>query len=276
LKRPEEIDCLREIYGPSVFIISAYSPRAARVNRLASQLAERQHENQSTAYRGKAEELITRDENEKSPFSQGVRKAYPLADLFVRTSSVASLRASIERFVDILFGEVWKTPTRDEQGMAFAALASFRSASPARQVGAAITDDAGRVLSVGTNEVAKAGGGQYWEGDSNPMTVRANFAGWCRIDCLRLRAFSGVQKLLSVDIVATMIEDSYEIITIGTDEVTLVAGDSDYVPAIEKLKKRGIPVHVVFWGHAARELKEVATKFINLDQYLDHLNRNRP
>jgi deoxycytidylate deaminase len=166
LKRPEEIDCLREIYGPSVFIISAYSPRTARVNRLASQLAERQHDNQSTAYRGKAEELITRDENEKSPFGQGVRKAYPLADLFVRTSSVASLTASIERFVDILFGEVWKTPTRDEQGMAFAVLASLRSASPARQVGAAITDDGGRVLSVGTNEVAKAGGGQYWEGDS--------------------------------------------------------------------------------------------------------------
>jgi len=59
------------------------------------------------------------------------------------------------------------------------------------------------------------------------------------------------------------------------DEITLVAGDSDYVPAIEKLKKRGIPVHVVFWGHAARELNDVATKFINMDQYLDHLNRNR-
>jgi deoxycytidylate deaminase len=166
LKRPEEIDCLREIYGPSVFIVSAYSPRAARVNRLASLLAERQHDNQSTAYRGKAEELITRDENEKSPFGQGVRKAYPLADLFERTSSVANLTNSIERFVDVLFGDVWKTPTRDEQGMAFAGLASLRSASPARQVGAAITDDCGRILGVGTNEVAKPGGGQYWEGDT--------------------------------------------------------------------------------------------------------------
>jgi cytidine deaminase len=34
-------------------------------------------------------------------------------------------------------------------------------------VGAAITDDAGRVLGVGTNEVAKPRGGQYWEGDSD-------------------------------------------------------------------------------------------------------------
>ncbi|WP_341714352.1 NYN domain-containing protein [Limnobacter sp.] len=80
------------------------------------------------------------------------------------------------------------------------------------------------------------------------------------------------EKKIDTDIVATMIEDSYEIFTVGEDEITLVAGDSDYVPAIEKLKKRNIPVHVVFWGHAARELKSAATKFIPLDDYLTHLS----
>ncbi|ROH86106.1 NYN domain-containing protein [Pseudomethylobacillus aquaticus] len=80
------------------------------------------------------------------------------------------------------------------------------------------------------------------------------------------------EKKIDTDIVATMIEDSYEILTIGKDEVTLVAGDADYVPAIEKLRKRNIPVHVVFWGHAARELKDAATKFISLDDYLSHLS----
>ena len=81
------------------------------------------------------------------------------------------------------------------------------------------------------------------------------------------------EKKIDTDIVATMIEDSYEILTLGQDEITLVAGDSDYVPAIEKLKKRNIPVHVVFWGHAARELKESASKFFDLNPYLDHLAR---
>jgi uncharacterized LabA/DUF88 family protein len=81
------------------------------------------------------------------------------------------------------------------------------------------------------------------------------------------------EKKIDTDIVATMIEDSYEILTVGQDEMTLVAGDSDYVPAIEKLKKRGIPVDVVFWGHAARELKDAARKFVNLDQYLTHLGQ---
>jgi len=81
------------------------------------------------------------------------------------------------------------------------------------------------------------------------------------------------EKKIDTDIVATMITDSFEILTVGEDEMTLVAGDSDYVPAIEKLRKRNIPVHVVFWKHAARELKDAATKLIALDDYLDHLRR---
>ena len=81
------------------------------------------------------------------------------------------------------------------------------------------------------------------------------------------------EKKIDTDIVATMIEDSYEILKVGEDEITLVSGDADYVPAIEKLKKRKIPVHVVFWAHASREIKEAATKFISLDQYVDHLSR---
>jgi deoxycytidylate deaminase len=165
LKREEEIDRLREVYGPAVFIIAAYSPRESRVGRLAMKLAEQQHDNQSQRYRANAERLIARDENEKLEFGQGVRKAYPRADLFVDTTSRVKITASIDRFVELLFGNFWKTPSRDEEGMALAHLASLRSASPARQVGAAIADELGRVVSIGVNEVPKAGGGQYWEGD---------------------------------------------------------------------------------------------------------------
>lgn len=79
------------------------------------------------------------------------------------------------------------------------------------------------------------------------------------------------EKKVDTAIVAAMIEDSYEILKPGQDEVTLVAGDADYVPAVERLRKRDIPVHVVFWAHAARELKAVASRFINLDPWLEHL-----
>lgn len=81
------------------------------------------------------------------------------------------------------------------------------------------------------------------------------------------------EKKIDTDVVATIIEDSYEILKVGEDEITLVSGDADFVPAIEKLKKRGIPVHVVFWAHASRELKNAATKFISLDPFLQHLAR---
>jgi hypothetical protein len=79
---------------------------------------------------------------------------------------------------------------------------------------------------------------------------------------------AGKEKKIDTDIVACMMEDSYEILVIGEDEITLVSGDADYVPAIEKLKRRGIAINVVFWDHAARELKEVASKFVSLNEYL--------
>lgn len=58
----------------------------------------------------------------------------------------------------------------------------------------------------------------------------------------------------------------------GEDEITLVAGDADYVPTIEKLRARGFSVHVVFWEHASRELQDAATKFHTPQPLpLDHL-----
>lgn len=86
------------------------------------------------------------------------------------------------------------------------------------------------------------------------------------------RNIVGKEKKVDTDIVATMVQDSYEILKLGEDEVTLVAGDTDYVPGVEKLVARGIPVHVVFWNHASKELKAAATKFIQLDPFFDHLS----
>ncbi|HDZ8927736.1 TPA: NYN domain-containing protein [Aeromonas dhakensis] len=86
------------------------------------------------------------------------------------------------------------------------------------------------------------------------------------------RNVANAEKKIDTDIVATMIEDSYEILQPG-DDITLVSGDADYVPAIEKLQKRGIAVHVVFWKHASKELKNIATSFTELDPYLEHLKR---
>ena len=167
LKRSEEIRLIRSVYGPAAFFISAYAPRGVRVSRLAMLLAQKKFHNRSDEFRPQAEGLVQRDANEPGDLGQDVRKAYPLGDLFVNCSDVTQCEQAVERFVALIFGDPWRSPTREEQGMAFAFLASVRSASPARQVGAAIIDKAGHLVSVGMNEVAKPKGGQYWEGDRN-------------------------------------------------------------------------------------------------------------
>lgn len=83
------------------------------------------------------------------------------------------------------------------------------------------------------------------------------------------------EKKVDNSITTAILGDSYERMKPERDEVTLVAGDADYVPVIEQLIGRGFKVHVVFWDHASRELKETATRFTALNQYLEHLNLNR-
>ena len=65
-----------------------------------------------------------------------------------------------------------------------------------------------------------------------------------------------------------MTRDAYRNAKSG-DIFTLVAGDADYVPAIEQLKKDGFRVDVVFWEHAAAELKRVCSNFVSLNPHLE-------
>lgn len=79
---------------------------------------------------------------------------------------------------------------------------------------------------------------------------------------------------MDVNIATDIVADSYELMTPGKDEITLVAGDADYVPTVERVRARGFSFEVLFWSHAAaRELKEAGTRFVSLDQYLGHLRR---
>ncbi len=68
-----------------------------------------------------------------------------------------------------------------------------------------------------------------------------------------------------------MTKDAYKHGDPKKDLFVLVAGDKDYVPTVTELTADGYQVEVVFWNHAATELKKAATKFISLDKYLDNL-----
>lgn len=79
------------------------------------------------------------------------------------------------------------------------------------------------------------------------------------------------EKKVDTGIVAAMVRDAYTRADKAKDTITLVAGDSDYVPAVEILTEDGFHVEVVFWSSVSKELKSVCSKFIELDRYLDKL-----
>lgn len=164
LKHPEEIEVLRNIYGSGFYAIAVYAPRESRVTRLAAKIAKSYHHKQEKS-RSHAEFLIERDEKEGKKLGQNVKDAFPYADLFLDETDKNQLEQNIKRFVEALFCYPYHTPTKDEYGMYHARSAALRSADLARQVGAAITTESGDLISVGCNDVPKAGGGLYWTGD---------------------------------------------------------------------------------------------------------------
>lgn len=167
LKRPEEVWALRRIYGSNLIVISVHSNREQRIVNLAQRIAKSEYSAHSAHFREFAENLVLRDESDETkPYGQRLREAFGLADVFVDAADPQDLRHHLDRFLDLLFGRPVITPTRDEVGMAHAYIAAMRSAELGRQVGAAICDAEGNLISIGTNEVPKAHGGCYWDGDS--------------------------------------------------------------------------------------------------------------
>ncbi len=166
LKHPEEVRTLRRIYGRAFYLISAFSERENRVSKLAERFATTHHEFDYDKYRSRAEELVKRDEADLTKaLGQNVRETFPLADLFVNATTREAISSGIGRFIDLLFGYSFHTPTPDEFGMFHAHASALRSADLSRQVGAVIAGPRGEIISIGCNDVPRPNGGGYWPGD---------------------------------------------------------------------------------------------------------------
>ena len=166
LKHPNEAIVLKETYGVGFYLIGGYSPRNARVDKLAHNIASTRHSVQESKFRGKAEDLITIDEAETgNDAGQNVRDVYPHSDVFFDLGNQERLKQTVARFTEIVFGYPFHTPTREEYIMFHATASALRSSDLSRQVGAVIATDDGDITAVGVNEVPKAGGGMYWPED---------------------------------------------------------------------------------------------------------------
>lgn len=153
LKHPSEVIKLREIYGDGFFLLGIHASRKERLDNLMTK-------HQATLQQ--AEALIERDENEHIKSGQKMQDTFHLSDFFLPVySSRHQLEDSINRIIDLMFGDPHKTPTFEEFAMFMAFASSLRSADLSRQVGAVIAKN-GEILATGANDVPKAGGGLYY------------------------------------------------------------------------------------------------------------------
>lgn len=164
LKRPEEVDTLRKVYGRQFILISAYSSEADRKVALSKKIkGTKQSLQEDHEISALADRLIARDAEESSAYGQRLRDTFHLADVFVNGAQRNEMETHIERFIQAFFGRTDITPSKPEYGMYAAKSASLRSADLSRQVGAAIFTDDGELITQGCNEVPKAFGGTYWD-----------------------------------------------------------------------------------------------------------------
>jgi len=163
-KNPDEVGVFRKIYGDAFFLVGAYSPENARTTHLAKKIAKSHGKYDGGEYINSARKLIDRDRKENwTKRGQNVEDTFARSDVFIDVSHTDETDVQIARFIRLILGYPFHTPTHDEYGIFLAEAVSRRSADLSRQVGAVITSGAGDILTAGCNEVPKSGGGAVWE-----------------------------------------------------------------------------------------------------------------
>jgi len=170
LKNPGELERLKSIYGDSFYSIAAYASHERRKVALSIRISKSRGETPPERFFSRAEQLMWRDQSGPGEkMGQLVSKVFHHADVFVDVSDEEKLSESLDRFLRLIFGDTLQTPTKQEYSMFAAKAAALRSSELGRQVGAAIVNDEGDVIALGTNEVPKSGGGLYWPKDEPDM-----------------------------------------------------------------------------------------------------------
>ncbi|MCZ2903404.1 anti-phage dCTP deaminase [Burkholderia thailandensis] len=158
IKNNQELEIFRLVYSEILFFVGVFSSPEQRAKNL-----EDTGMTSTEVYT-----LIDRDSGEEIAHGQTVSDTFPKADFFIRAedNSADEIKNKVERFINLLFEGSVITPHRNEAAMYAAWSAASNSACLSRQVGAAIADAQGHILSVGWNDVPKVGGGLYLSDDA--------------------------------------------------------------------------------------------------------------
>ena len=155
LKHPSEVDLLRSVFADAFCMVGVVASDRKRKDRLVARK------------RFSEEDFLELSEidAEQADNTHGQRtiKAVTRADYFFANDYATKdeITNEAERLLKLVFGIGIQSPRLDEVGMQVAYKSAARSACLSRQVGAAIFDAAGRLISTGHNDVPQACGGLY-------------------------------------------------------------------------------------------------------------------
>jgi deoxycytidylate deaminase len=153
IKNQAELNLLRTVYREVLYVVGVFAPISQRESRL-----------QNKGLNGPdIAKLMDRDSGEECNEGQKVTDTFPQSDFFLRINSITKteIENRVKRFLNLILEATIITPTRAETAMYAAASAAGNSACLSRQVGAAVTDSEGELLSIGWNDVPKAFGDLY-------------------------------------------------------------------------------------------------------------------
>lgn len=169
IRHPAEVNLFRLVYGEAFALVGAVCHEDQRKARLLDKYFDRD-DRPKAGSREKVQQLMNRDSDDKGvKYGQHVADSFWESDYFVDNTpddnkpEEYTLNEDLGRFIDIITHSRIVRPFIAETGMHIAVSSQIRSSCLSRQVGAAIVDQEGNVLAIGSNEVPKSGGGVYGE-----------------------------------------------------------------------------------------------------------------
>jgi len=166
IRHPAEVHLLRNVYGASFTLIGVVCDESKCLKRVTDKYSD--------AGTQSAIRFMRRDSKDSIKHGQRVADALHLSDFFIDNSVDRvepgkspvewTVNDELKRLVKIITHTEIIRPRISETAMFEAHAAALRSACLSRQVGACLVDAKGNIVSLGTNEVPRAGGGLYGEG----------------------------------------------------------------------------------------------------------------
>jgi deoxycytidylate deaminase len=226
VKHPQEIEMLRKVYKNSFISIGVVCDEDIRATRVKDKL---------DINVSQATDLMKRDAKDGgNKNGQRVSDAFHLSDFFMDNTENEKVDGNpnpewvindhLARLLSIITHKIVVRPTLSETAMFHAHGSRLKSACLSRQVGAALVDSKGEIISTGKNEVPRAGGGTYSDGfssegdsiDDGRCFTKPHFTGdkalshtspYCSNDTEKITIINEIVKEI-VDAIKTPIETS--------------------------------------------------------------------